>query len=237
MKFKLLFVILLVNVSQVFAHAIWIETSSTGKIGQAQEVKIFLGEYASNERDSLSHWFSNTKESTLFLTAPDGKKTQLSATPAGNYLAATFTPAVAGVYTLSIDLPLTMVYGTTRIHYYAVATVVVNQSLSGVANVNKATELTLKTELGKANKVNTLYSATLLNKSGAVKAASLSIQSPEGWAKTIKGDDNGKFTFNPMWSGRYLLEGTYTEEGSGTHEGKEYTSTWYCVTYCVDFVK
>ncbi len=35
---------LLFSVSSIFAHALWIETAATGKVGQKQTVKVFYGE-------------------------------------------------------------------------------------------------------------------------------------------------------------------------------------------------
>jgi uncharacterized GH25 family protein len=76
MKKFLFSVILCCSMQALFAHAIWIETVNSGKIGQPQEVSVFLGEYADNERDSIQHWFSNMPAFTLYLVASgqhDGK--------------------------------------------------------------------------------------------------------------------------------------------------------------------
>lgn len=62
----------------LFAHALWIETNATGKTGQTQEVRLYFGEYAQNERDELSKWRSDLKDLTLWLINPDGTKEKLS---------------------------------------------------------------------------------------------------------------------------------------------------------------
>lgn len=235
---KLLFsVILFFSCQVLFAHAIWIETITTGKIGQAQEVKVFLGEYADNQRDSLDHWFSNMKEFTLWLVTPDGKKQQLTCTPAGNYFTASFTPATAGTYVLSIDHTVKEVYGENKIHYYAQGVVKVDGSLKGADNVKAHTDFAMLADHSKINKLHQPAKVQLSYKNAAPAGSELTVQSPEGWAKKFKAGQQGDVTFSPAWKGRYMLEGTFTENGAGQHEGKDYKTTWHCVTYCMDVEK
>ncbi len=239
MKLKLFLIITIFacSMAESFAHALWIETSTSGKTGQVQEVKIFLGEYASNERDSISHWFSNMKDFSLWLTTPDGKKSPLICTAAGNYFKAVFTPAAAGVYTLSVDHTVKEVYGGTKIHYYALASVTVNQSLTGSENVVNGTDLSFQTPIGKTYKLNGPVSAAVVYKKSPRADGDITVQTPAGWSKKFKTDQKGNVTFDAMWVGRYLLEGTFTEDAKGTHEGQEFSSVWHCVTYCVDVIK
>jgi uncharacterized GH25 family protein len=229
--------VLLLSVHMLSAHALWLETNTTGKIGQAQEVNVFLGEFADNQRDSVQHWFSNMKEFTLYAIAPDGSKKKLDCTANGNHFKAMFTPEVAGTYTLSIDHTVKDVYGGLKIRYYALGLVTVNKSLNGINNVKEHTGLVLLTAADKAHKINTPENVHLLyNKTNPADAA-LTVQSPSGWAKKFKADEKGAVAFSPFWPGRYMLEGTFSEKESGKHEGSDYTSVWHCVTYCMDVAK
>ena len=228
--------LLLLGVSKLSAHAIWIETNTTGKVGQAQDVKVFLGEFADNERDSISHWFSNMKDFELFLVAPDGTKKKLDVTANGNYFKASFTPEAAGVYTLTIDQTVKDVYGGTKLRYSALGIVKVNQSATGIENVKKHTALVL-VPADKKHKVNTAENVHLLFNNTKPAGSAVTVQSPEGWSKKFHANGNGDISFSPVWAGRYMLEGTFTEKESGTHEGTAFTSVWHCVTYCMDVEK
>ncbi len=52
--------------NQLSAHAVWIETAAHGKIGQAQDVKVYFGEYGQGERDKVEKWYSDLKDLTLY---------------------------------------------------------------------------------------------------------------------------------------------------------------------------
>ncbi|SFD62581.1 protein of unknown function [Chitinophaga sp. CF118] len=229
--------VLMLCVHTLSAHAIWLETSTTGKIGQAQEVKVFLGEYGDNQRDSLQHWFSNTKEFTLFLIAPDGSKKKLDCVENGNNFKATFTPEVAGTYTLSIDHTIKNIYDGNKIRYYALGVVKVSNSLTGIDNMKQHAGLVLLTAPDKAHKINIPENVQLLYNKAKPAESAVTVQSPAGWSKKFTADKNGVVTFSPFWPGRYMLEGTFAEKESGKHEGAEYTGVWHCVTYCMDVEK
>jgi hypothetical protein len=235
LKKYLIAALLLLSVSKLDAHAIWIETSTTGKVGQTQDVKVFLGEYADNERDSISHWFSNMKDFALYLVAPDGTKKKLDCTANGNYFNAKFTPEVAGTYTLTIDHTVKDVYGGTKLRYSALGIVKVNQS-AGMENAKQHTALALLAA-DKKHKINTAENVRLSFNNTTPAGSAVTVQSPEGWSKKFHANTNGDITFSPFWPGRYLLEGTFTEKESGTHEGTAFTSVWHCVTYCMDVEK
>ncbi|MFB6457847.1 hypothetical protein ACE38W_21430 [Chitinophaga sp. Hz27] len=217
----------------LFAHALWIETIATGKKGQAQEVKIFLGEYADNERDSISNWFSNMKEFSLYLITPDGVKQKLDCVPAGDHFRATFTPATDGAYVLYVDHTVKEVYGESKIHYYAQGIVRVNTS-KGLDNLHQ-NDFVLIEQPSKAPKINVPLQVALSHKTKKeLPDAALTVQSPQGWTKKIKPLVGESYSFIPAWQGRYLLEGTFTENETGLHEGKPYQRIWHCVTFCKD---
>jgi hypothetical protein len=177
------------------------------------------------------------REFTLWLIAPDGKKSQLTCVPSGNHFKATFTPSAAGTYALSIDHTVTEVYGGSKVHYYALGLVAVNGSSLGVGALKENADFLLLTSTTEKHKVNAPEKVQLLYKKIAPKEGSVAVQSPEGWAKTFHADKNGEVSFVPMWTGLYLLEGTFTEDASGQHEGKEYKRIWHCVTYCLSVGK
>lgn len=228
--------LLLLSVNAAFAHAIWIETNTSGKIGQAQEVKVFLGEYAANERDSIQNWFSNTKDFTLYVTAPDGTKKKLECTANGNHFKASFTPEVAGTYLFSIDHTIKAVYGGKKYRYSALGIVKVNKSISGADNIKQLEGPALITA-DKAHKVNSTENVHLLYNKAKPAGSAVTVQSSEGWLKKFEADKDGNVAFSPIWGGRYMLEGNFAETASGDHEGTAYTGVWHTVTYCMDVEK
>lgn len=228
--------LLLLSINAAFAHALWIETNMNGKIGQAQEVNVFLGEFAANERDSIQNWFSNMKDFTLYVTAPDGTKKKLDCTASGNHFKAMFTPEVAGTYTFSIDHTIKAVYGGKKYRYSALGTVKVNKSQTGIDNIKQHTGLVVVTA-DKAHKMNVAENVHLLYNNAKPAGSALTVQSSEGWAKKFDADRDGNVTFSPYWAGRYMLEGNFSETASGDHEGTAFTGVWHTATYCIDVEK
>lgn len=224
MKLKqfLLAVTMVFTAASASAHALWIETNASGKAGQAQDVKIFYGEYAENERDSVAKWYSDIRQLTLWLIAPDGKRTKLDCMPGVIHLSASFTPAMEGNYTLSISHDTKDFPGTMRYQFNTNASVTVGKSTPDTFKGNDI-HVTATPQNGK------VAIKAYLN---GTPAANMHVEvvSPEGWRKTFVADKNGELAFTPTWKGRYMLEVTDTEKKAGTLAGKNYESTWRCST-------
>ena len=219
------------------AHAIWIETNSTGKSGKSQEVKVYFGEYSENERDSAGHWFSDLGKFHLWTISPTGTRTELITKEAGNAYSVKFTPTEKGVYTFVIDHLVADVYYQSLIHYYAVATTVIDGSSVGEDNLSKTSDLSFNLALNKPFLVNENVEVDVMYQQATSKDIEFSVQPPLGWTKKFDLNDKGHTLFKPFIAGIYMMEGFLTENTSGTHNGKEYSSIWHCVTYCVDVKK
>lgn len=61
------FAVLLFYCKTTNAHALWIETHTQGQLNKPQEVNIFDGEFANNEREINSNWYSDLRNFTLWL--------------------------------------------------------------------------------------------------------------------------------------------------------------------------
>ncbi|MDF2454654.1 MAG: nickel transport complex protein NikM subunit, transrane [Cytophagaceae bacterium] len=222
---NLLFPLCLLFISTVsFAHNIWIETSAKGKSGQVHTAKIFLGGYGENERDSTQKWFSNTAEAVIWLTAPDGSQKELTKTAVGNGFTTSFTPTQDGVYTLSVKHDVAEVFGTTKYIYYAAAKVQVGTAVTGKEWATFS-DFAIQTNVkGKELKVKALF------KNQVAADASLAVGAPSGWMKHLEAKA-GEATVEAIWNGLYVVEASYREKATGTHNGKEYKAVMHIATF------
>jgi len=221
---SILFCFITINLS---AHALWIETANTGKIGQQQTVKVYYGEYAANERENISKWYSDVKEFTLWLVGPDQQRTQLKLTADSNSFTSSFTPDKNGSYNLEVSHEAKELGGTTKYHFLASTNV--NVGKSGTATVNNNV-LNLKID-NNTPKVNQTVKLTAFLNKEAAKAKTVSIFSPAGWAKETKTDTNGTIQFMPIWPGTYVIEIAEFQKVKGEHHGKVYEAIWQGATY------
>ncbi|MFW0715591.1 DUF4198 domain-containing protein [Pedobacter sp. N23S346] len=228
-KLSLLFFFLAFSITSAFSHAMWIETSSTGKKGQAQEVKIFFGEYEANEPDSAAKWFSNLKSFKLVLTAPNGKTTILSAAPDVRFYKATFTPDQNGTYKLSVVHEVADIYDKAKIEYYAFADVAVGNSKINEAFPEEAV-LTIRPEKHVLKVGESSVHQVIYNKAPFAKQK-LTLVNPERKAIPTETDAEGKFTFKPETKGNYFLEAFTEDKTAGKLNGKDYEKVWHLVTY------
>lgn len=216
------------------AHAVWIETALKGTKNKAQDVRVFLGEYAANERDSVSNWFSNMKDVKLFVTTPAGAREAISLRADGRSLYGQFTPATEGTYTLTISHTVETIYGETRIEYYASATVVVGKE--STSRLSTGTFLSvvpgMEAPKGFGNVPLTVYKDKV-----PLAAAKVEVIAPDGWVKELKSGGNGEAVFSPVQAGQYLVEATYTEKAEGMHYDKPYKSVVHIVTHIVNVRK
>lgn len=234
---SILFTLLLIaTTSQLFAHALWIETKSVGKIGASQEVKMFYGEYVANERDSVTKWYSDVKDFSLWLTAPGKEKIKLNTTPGTNFYSASFTPESDGVYVLTVVHEAKELGGTTKYEFSSLATVSVGKANAIEAGLisNPLHASAVEAKFYKTNSP-VKIKASLDGK--ALAAKNITVFSPEGWSKEYKTDENGMIEFSPLWAGRYVIEVSNYQEVGGEHHGKNYTAAWQGATSSFEVVK
>ena len=234
---SILFSLLFMAVSsQLFAHALWIETKTIGKIGSSQEVKVFYGEYVANERDSVVKWYSDVKDFTLWLTTPKNEKIKLETTEGTNFYSANFIPKEAGVYLLTVVHVAKELGGTTKYEFSSIASVSVGKAtaINAAAIPNPLYALVSETKVYQLNSP-VKIKAVLNGK--ALAGKNVSVFSPEGWSKEYKTDGNGIIEFSPIWPGRYVLEVSNYQKIAGDHHGKKYTATWQGATSSFEVVK
>lgn len=221
--------LLLFASNATFAHALWIETASSGKLGQKHAVKVFYGEFVANERDSVAKWYSDVKDFSLWLVGPDQKKVQLSLTPETNYVETSFTPEQSGGYTLLISHEAKELGGATKYHFLSSATVSVGNALPKIKDNSNV--LAIHSSDVLAAKINKPLELKAILEGVAANAKAVTVFSPNGWSKELLADVNGAVSFTPLWKGRYVIEVNDMDKTPGQHYGKDFKSTWKGATY------
>lgn len=231
MKIRIILLLALftTGISTAFAHALWIETSSTGKKGAPQTVKVFFGEYE-EKPDSTAKWFSNMSKFSLVLTAPNGETKILDSKADVSFYAATFTPDQDGVYRLSVVHEVAEIYDNAKIEYYAFADVAVGKATTLNSNYPKAAQLSFRPRQtwAKANG-DASYDIKLNNKSFV--AQKITIVNPDRKKQEQETDSNGQITIKPVQKGSYFLEAFYEDKTAGSLGDKKFEKTWHVATY------
>ncbi|MBW8682876.1 DUF4198 domain-containing protein [Chitinophaga rhizophila] len=216
------------------AHAVWIETALKGTKNKAQEVKVYLGEYAENQTDSVAHWFSNLKDIKLYAVTPTGSREEVTLKDNGTCLSGSFTPATEGTYTLAISHTVETVYGETKIEYYATATVVVGKE--STSQLSSGTAFSIVPGAEEPKNLATVP-LTLFRNKQPLAEGKIEVISPDGWIKELKSNQRGEASFSPVQPGQYLLEASATEKVSGTHKDQPFKSVAHIVTHAVNVKK
>lgn len=235
---KPLFLLLsfILGTTDLFAHALWIETHTIGKKGQKHEVKVFYGEFVNNERDATEKWYSDVREFTLWLTSPEQEKVKLNTTAGANFFSANFTPEEDGVYFLTIVHEAKELGGTTKYEFSSAATVAVGK-VTAVDLKNIPNTLKVNTSEAKVYKINAPVQLKAILNGQPLANRQVSVFSPEGWGKEFTTDENGIITFNPIWQGRYVVEASNFVKTNGRHNGKEYKAEWQGATSTFEVIK
>ena len=208
-----------------YAHALWIETSSYGTLNQAHEVKVYYGEFATNERDQVDKWYSDVKDFSLMLHTPGKEPIKLQLTNKGDHFSGSFQPDVTGTYFLSIVKAPKDLGGKTKYEFSSLVPVIVGKpTVPDYSSVKNPLQIEL---LGLSNvKKGQSLQAKITSHGKVVPQAKVSVFSATGWGKEFVADENGLLTFDALWSGPYVLEASTFAEVAGEHEGKPYASAW-----------
>lgn len=219
---------------QLFAHALWIETKSTGTKGKPQEISVYFGEFSDNDITLSAKWFSDLKDFSLVLISPSKKEIKLTPTALEKKYQAFFTPEEDGVYTVVMHHTVKDVYGTMKLDYNSSATVVVGNKSAGNNAVANKNVIGLFSENADIAKKNTKITALALYEGVSAKKEKIKVIAPNGWEKELYTNENGQIEFTPLWSGQYMIEFAYTEKSAGEHNGKKYNEIWKMATYLID---
>ena len=225
--------LLLLSITNLFAHALWIETNATGKAGQKQTIKIVYSEPDENP-EKLADWYSDVREFELWLTTPDKQKIKLATVAGDDHFTSAFTPEKDGVYTLSISKAAKELGGSVVYHFNASAIVRVGTSLAGNDPSFNGNEIKVFTDASKTYRANQPLSLTAIFKDKPGEKLHVGVASPNGWNKNITSDTNGMAAFTPFLPGTYKIEASTSEKTEGIHFGKPYKSIWRCATLMVD---
>ena len=228
----LILLILLLTVADVYAHALWIETSPTGKKGQKQTVMIIYAE-PGDTPEKISDWYSDVSQFELWLISPDQQKTKLAITPSQDHFTAEFLPQQDGVYTLAVGHAAKDLGGTTKYQFNATASVTVGKV--GSTPAAHPNELNVAvTEFSKTPKVGKPIALAGVFKEKPSEKLHVTVYSPSGWNKEVPTNTQGVAEFTPEWPGRYRIEATKNEKETGEQGGKTYQSIWRCATCVID---
>ncbi len=207
------------------AHALWIESSPSGTVNQPHEVRVYYGEYATNERDNIEKWYSDVKDFTLLLYVPGKEPVQVELTNKGDHFGGSFQPTVEGTYFLSIVKAPKDLGGDTKYEFSSLVPVQVGKSAKlDYSSLKNPLQVELLNATAAKKGASLLAKVTSAGQ--AVPNAKVSVFSSTGWGKEFVADAAGIVTFDALWSGAYVLEASIFEQKAGEHEGKLYTSSW-----------
>lgn len=222
--------VFLLGIGYSFAHAIWIETPATGRQGVAQEIKIYFGEFGTEDISKTNDWFSDLNQFELQLTDPDGQTRLLTLKANGDHFAASFIPEADGLYNLVLHKTASEVSYGYKLEYMASAHVQVGRerAFSAQGQPIALQPLAERYQTGEAVNLSILIDSTL---SGEKE---IKVISPNTWVKQLYPNEKSQASFVPLWPGKYLVETTVTEKRANQWKGKDYTVHYRCHTYLLE---
>lgn len=204
---------LFVTGETVQAHALWIETHSTGTPGKPHEVRIYYGEPAESVRERVSDWWSDVGAFTLFLYGPEGRAQVLPVTAGDDHYAALFIPDREGTYVLCIAQPVSETFDRHKYQFNSLVPVQIGHPQGKLHSLSDAFWVVARST-GRAIS-GTPVQVTVQLDGKPVEKLEIKVFSPNGWSKTFVTDTAGSVTFVPDRPGHYLVEAIHRADVTG----------------------
>ncbi len=220
----------------LFAHSLWIETESTGRIGRLHTAKVYFGEYGQSVRDSLHKWRGDLSDCSLWLIKPDGTKERLEVSKKKYFVQADFTPQLSGTYILMVCHTINKISNGIQFEFLASAHIVVGKKATrdDAVATNALQIFPVHKEELRINKP--ILLKVLVN--GSIKAGStVQIFSPLGWKEELITAADGTVNFTPLWPGKYVTEIQEYNEITGIRNGQPYRGLWQGATHSFDVMR
>jgi len=231
MRKVLLFLVTLLVYQLTWGHAIWIETPPTGSKNKIQEIKVFFGEYADNDITPAEKWFSDLKDFKIVAIAPDGSIETLTTVTGTNHYKSSFMPKQEGVYTISLQHPVKDLYHGTKIHYFSSATVKVGKADTGNEPTRNKSLISLLAKDAATATINQKVKIVAFFEGKPAAKKEVQVFVPNGWSKTFYTDEAGEISFTPLWSGKYQVEFSHTDNTEREENGNKISKTFNGATY------
>jgi hypothetical protein len=218
-NFKNVFIllILLISTSTTFAHALFVETNETGKIGQSQKILIYYKEPSDPKKELIEDWWSDTKDFTLWLVQPDGTKERLSTNQEKDHFTASFLPTQNGNYYVAVHHTVESLAGNTQYQFNASSIVKVGKT-EVVSKKNKISDQLLMFKTNSTSKKE--LSIAIVNDGVALADTYVTVIAPSGWAKELKTNAVGVINITAEWTGLYLFEASVKENSTNQEHTK-----------------
>ncbi|WP_020533174.1 hypothetical protein [Flexithrix dorotheae] len=219
----------IVTVANALAHALYIDTEVSGKIGTEHQVKIYYSEFEDRKNEQISDWYSDVPEFALWLVSPNGKRTQLKTKANVDHFTAKFKPKKEGIYRLEINHTAKDPGEGTAYQFNAYAQVLIGKHTSTPV-VSKTNGLALIEEASSMEHQTNKIFKTYLN--GNIKGnVKVTLFLPSGEKQELKSDSNGELKINFDETGTYFIEATtYNKDEAGKTKTTAYKSMWRCAT-------
>lgn len=233
-------IVCLLATTKTFAHFYWLETNSNGKVGQEQNIKIFFGEYKTQEIEKTNGevYQNNAKNFVLYLIDNQGNKTELQTTPKDNHYIALFTPKAKGVHTIVLDNENYEVLDYTKYDYG-----IFKPNYQSITQIRVGEEMETKLSLNPESitivplfKDKTTTKLQVLFKNKPLPNKEVTLFHAKNKSKTLKTNKKGVITFNitPNSNQKYIVEATHEDTLKGVFKGKDYQFTWHCAVFTIN---
>lgn len=225
--------LLLLSAYNASAHALWLQTSGTGKKGTPHEVIVYFAEPAQQKELLDSKEWSMAKGFDLWAVSPSGKQFKLEAKPQKDCYAATFTPEEEGLYRVLLKherIGVLTFDGTGSFvpYFYACTNVWIGND-HAVANVispdRSLLPMSILPVLSKGTQ-KVFFHATLPE---GLKYQ-ITVFSPSGKRINIAANGSNQLVFDAIEQGGYQVEVSAVDTKPGTIGGREYQKAFHIAT-------
>ncbi|WP_434037515.1 hypothetical protein [Formosa sp. 4Alg 33] len=201
-----------VYTTNMFAHALFIETKDKGELGKPQNITIFYAEPEDLKKERIEDWWSDTKEFTLWLTLPNGMQEKLDVRSGHDYYyTAFFTPLIQGHYYVSIHHTVSTIIKNTQYKFNTSVKVTVGEQNKEISSQ----EMPLGNVLCmyKTDTHNTKQISMILVSNGKVlPETAVKVFAPNGLLPIINTNVLGIISFTPESEGQHVFEAFQKEE-------------------------
>ncbi|WP_236972581.1 hypothetical protein [Membranihabitans marinus] len=210
------------TISNINAHALFIQSQSEAKKGKLLEIQVFYAEAEEGKKEKIEDWWANVADCVLMVTLPNGEEESLELTAMDDVMIADFTPNLDGQYTFWISHTVDKIVGETQYEFNSQFSVVVGK------NATTASQPISGITFASIRKKNKPLSLQFSSEKTSGKKVNITVFSPSGWQRSLAVTDLGFYHFIPEWKGDYMIE-TFekikVDEASHKQVVKIYTTT------------